>query len=153
MASNVAPLWNVTPLRTLKSQTVGLTWDHRSAILMLRDGGTWHSFRLPKASHTYDGAHGWNQILVGGAFEQVGARTRRQGAHDIGLVAVDAENDHTRRSIEFLRPRRDFNAGEFRHADVQDHQIRMVLLREPDRLQAVGGLGDHGNAGRFEQSA
>jgi hypothetical protein len=35
-------------------------WDHRSVILMLRDRGEWHSFRLPKAAHTYDGAHGWN---------------------------------------------------------------------------------------------
>lgn len=35
-------------------------WDHRSLLLMLRDGGRWHLFRLPKASHTYDGAHGWN---------------------------------------------------------------------------------------------
>lgn len=35
-------------------------WDHRSLILMLLDGGTWHSYRLPKATHTYDGAHGWN---------------------------------------------------------------------------------------------
>ena len=24
------------------------------------DGGTWHVFRLPKATHTYDRAHGWN---------------------------------------------------------------------------------------------
>jgi hypothetical protein len=35
-------------------------WDHRSVILMLLDGGKWSSYRLPKASHTYDGAHGWN---------------------------------------------------------------------------------------------
>ncbi|MBI5395547.1 MAG: hypothetical protein HZA91_09655 [Verrucomicrobia bacterium] len=35
-------------------------WDHRSLILMLLDGGRWHAFRLPKASHCYDGAHGWN---------------------------------------------------------------------------------------------
>lgn len=35
-------------------------WDHRSLILMLLDGGKWQSFRLPKASHSYDGAHGWN---------------------------------------------------------------------------------------------
>ncbi|MBN2132561.1 MAG: hypothetical protein JW741_23875, partial [Sedimentisphaerales bacterium] len=38
--------------------TIG--WDHRSLILMVRDGGLWHTYRLPKASHTYDGAHGWN---------------------------------------------------------------------------------------------
>ena len=27
---------------------------------MLLDGGEWSTFRLPKASHSYDGAHGWN---------------------------------------------------------------------------------------------
>ena len=35
-------------------------WDHRSLILMVLDKGAWHAFRLPKASHAYDGAHGWN---------------------------------------------------------------------------------------------
>ena len=35
-------------------------WDHKSLILMLLDGGKWMSFRLPKASNSYDGAHGWN---------------------------------------------------------------------------------------------
>lgn len=35
-------------------------WDAKSVILMLRDKGGWHEFRLPKASHSYDGAHGWN---------------------------------------------------------------------------------------------
>jgi hypothetical protein len=35
-------------------------WDSRSLILMLLDHGKWHSFRLPKPSHCYDGAHGWN---------------------------------------------------------------------------------------------
>ena len=35
-------------------------WDHRSLILMMLDDGEWHSYRLPKASHCYDGAHGWN---------------------------------------------------------------------------------------------
>lgn len=43
------PLWSVG-------------WDHRSLLLMLRDAKTaeWRAFRLPKASHSYDGAHGWN---------------------------------------------------------------------------------------------
>lgn len=35
-------------------------WDHRSLMLMMLDGGEWRRFRLPKASHSYDGAHGWN---------------------------------------------------------------------------------------------
>lgn len=38
--------------------TIG--WDHRSLVLMMLDQGQWHSFRLPKTSHCYDGAHGWN---------------------------------------------------------------------------------------------
>jgi hypothetical protein len=42
-----APLWSIG-------------WDHRSLILMLLDGRKWSAFRLPKASHCYDGAHGWN---------------------------------------------------------------------------------------------
>ena len=35
-------------------------WDFRSLILMVLHDGEWHSYRLPKASHAYDGAHGWN---------------------------------------------------------------------------------------------
>ena len=35
-------------------------WDYRSLILMLLEDGAWHAYRLPKGSHSYDGAHGWN---------------------------------------------------------------------------------------------
>ncbi|GAA4410744.1 hypothetical protein GCM10023187_35720 [Nibrella viscosa] len=36
-------------------------WDHKSVLLGVRNKQTgWHFFRLPKASHSYDGAHGWN---------------------------------------------------------------------------------------------
>ncbi len=36
-------------------------WDHKSVLLGVRDKASgWHFFRLPKASHSYDGAHGWN---------------------------------------------------------------------------------------------
>lgn len=35
-------------------------WDNKSLILGVRDAGKWSFYRLPKASHTYDGAHGWN---------------------------------------------------------------------------------------------
>lgn len=35
-------------------------WDHRSVLLGVRDHGKWAFYRLPKASHSYDGAHGWN---------------------------------------------------------------------------------------------
>jgi len=35
-------------------------WDARSLILALLEDGRWHYYRLPKGSHSYDGAHGWN---------------------------------------------------------------------------------------------
>lgn len=35
-------------------------WDHRSLILMCRQNDAWQAYRLPKTSHCYDGAHGWN---------------------------------------------------------------------------------------------
>jgi len=35
-------------------------FDYKSLLLGVRDKGNWSFFRLPKASHTYDGAHGWN---------------------------------------------------------------------------------------------
>ena len=39
--------------------TIG--WDYKSIILGVRDAKKgWSFYRLPKASHSYDGAHGWN---------------------------------------------------------------------------------------------
>jgi hypothetical protein len=36
-------------------------FDHKSVILGVRNPETgWNFYRLPKASHSYDGAHGWN---------------------------------------------------------------------------------------------
>ncbi|MDR1938963.1 MAG: hypothetical protein LBQ73_10780, partial [Tannerellaceae bacterium] len=35
-------------------------WDYKSVLLGVRDRGEWTFFRLPKASYSYDGAHGWN---------------------------------------------------------------------------------------------
>ncbi|MDR2495637.1 MAG: hypothetical protein LBD21_00695 [Tannerellaceae bacterium] len=36
-------------------------WDHKSILLAVREPQTgWAFYRLPKASHSYDGAHGWN---------------------------------------------------------------------------------------------
>ena len=38
-----------------------LGWDYKSVILAVREPKTgWHFYRLPKASNSYDGAHGWN---------------------------------------------------------------------------------------------
>jgi len=46
--------------RAEKDPVWAIGWDYRSLILMLLDKGQWHAYRLPKGSHSYDGAHGWN---------------------------------------------------------------------------------------------
>ncbi|MBM3825343.1 MAG: hypothetical protein FJ410_01270 [Verrucomicrobia bacterium] len=43
-----------------KDPVWSIGWDQRSLILMVMEDGKWTSYRLPKGSHTYDGAHGWN---------------------------------------------------------------------------------------------
>jgi hypothetical protein len=48
------------PANPEKDPVWSVGWDARSLILMLLEDGKWHSYRLPKSSHTYDGAHGWN---------------------------------------------------------------------------------------------
>ena len=45
-ANDASPLW-------------AIGWDRRSVILKLLDGGKWYTFRMPKASHTFDPKHGW----------------------------------------------------------------------------------------------
>lgn len=35
-------------------------WDHKSVLLGVRNPQGWDFYRLPKASHSYNGAHGWN---------------------------------------------------------------------------------------------
>ena len=35
-------------------------WDYKSLLVGVRDHGKWNFYRLPKASHSYDGAHGFN---------------------------------------------------------------------------------------------
>ena len=37
-----------------------LGWDYKSVLLGVRENGGWNFYRLPKASNSYDGAHGWN---------------------------------------------------------------------------------------------
>lgn len=44
-----------------KNPIWALGWDSKSVILTVTtDGNTWTDYRLPKGSHSYDGAHGWN---------------------------------------------------------------------------------------------
>lgn len=41
-------------------QIWAIGWNFKSLLVGVRDNGKWSFYRLPKASHSYDGAHGWN---------------------------------------------------------------------------------------------
>ncbi len=51
-----------------------LGWDAGSLILAVLHEGKWSYYRLPKSSHSYDGAHGWNTEWP---------RIREIGEHDL----------------------------------------------------------------------
>ncbi|MBC7757311.1 MAG: hypothetical protein H7069_00530 [Phormidesmis sp. FL-bin-119] len=42
-----------------KAPAWSMGWDRRSVILKLLDKGQWYTYRLPKATHTYDHRGGW----------------------------------------------------------------------------------------------
>jgi len=50
---------------------------------------------------------------------------------------VHAENDHARRSIELLRSGGDLDSVEFRHADIEDEQIRPMLFGQANGFETV----------------
>ncbi len=50
----------ITGNQTPNDPIWSIGWDNRSLILMCRQNGIWQAYRLPKTSHCYDGAHGWN---------------------------------------------------------------------------------------------
>ena len=66
---------------------------------------------------------------------------------------MHAEDDDRRWRLELLDARRDFDAVQFRHRDVEDEHVGQVLGAQPHRFRAICRFSDHGDAGRFEQPA
>ena len=58
--TEVTTLGGILGNQTDRDPIWSIGWDHRSLILMCRQNDTWQAYRLPKTSHCYDGAHGWN---------------------------------------------------------------------------------------------
>lgn len=90
--------------------TVG--WDHRSLLLGVRrpvggDASPWRFFRLPKSSHAYDGAHGWNTEWP---------RIRDVGARDLLMTMHGA----------FWRFPRDFGAGRLDGVRPRSNYLKVV---------------------------
>jgi hypothetical protein len=92
-------------------------WDHRSLILMVLDDGRWHAYRLPKATHSYDGAHGWNTEWP---------RIRDIGEDDLMMTMHGT----------FWRFPRDFSASQARGIEPRSTYLKVVgdFCRWEDRL-------------------
>lgn len=97
-------------------------WDHRSLLLGVRSaearqGSHWRFFRLPKSSHSYDGAHGWNTEWP---------RIRDIGEHDLLMTMHGA----------FWRFPRGFGVDGWRGVVPRSNYLKVVgdFCRWQDRL-------------------
>jgi hypothetical protein len=89
------------------------------------------------------------QELGTGVLEQEAAGAGLERAVHV-LVEVEGRDDHDRERVLDVRageqPRR-LDAVELGHAHVDQAYVGAQLARQRDRLAAVGGLGDHVDAG------
>jgi hypothetical protein len=117
-------------------------WDKRSLILMLRDGGQWHEYRLPKADYSYDGQHGWHtewprirQVVPAAGDQPPKLLANMHGGwfdFPVGFNAADASG---------LRP-----VGSYLKVtgDFTDYNGRIVFgCDDAARLHFLAGLGLH----------
>ncbi len=69
------------------------------------------------------------------------------------LVGMHAQDDDVRRTLRLLKARRHLEPIELRHSDVDNGDVRLVLLAQLYRLQAIGGFRhDRLIEGRFEKA-
>jgi hypothetical protein len=126
-------------------------WDKRSLILMLRDGGQWHEYRLPKADYSYDGHHGWHtewprirQVVPAAGDQPPKLLANMHGGwfdFPVGFSAADASG---------LRP-----VGSYLKVtgDFTDYNGRIVFgCDDAARLHFLAGLGLHRDMNLVGQS-
>lgn len=81
-----------------------LGWDHKSLLLGVRDARDgWSFYRLPKASRTYDGAHGWNTEWP--RIRDVGTNRKREYLMTMHGMFWRFPGTFTARSSAGIRPR------------------------------------------------
>ena len=98
---------------------------------------------LKNALPSLNSFHRVDQIVLGGVFQQICARTGLQGLQDIALVGMHAQK-HDRRMRQFRRNLpRCLDAVQSRHRDIHHHNIGSMLLGKRDRLAAISGIRDH----------
>ena len=59
-----------------------------------------------------------------------------------GVLIVRRDEDDVRRRVRLEHPPRDLEAGQPRHLDVEEHDVRLQAVDGRQRLDAVAGLAD-----------
>ena len=98
------------------------------------------------------GADAGDQLVDGGVLQQVAAGAGHDGVHHVVVVDGDGQHDDAgpRRDARHLARRLD--AGEPRHLQVHDDDVRRELADEAQRVAAVVGLSDDLEALFLEQA-
>ncbi|MFT4565845.1 MAG: hypothetical protein ACI9FN_000798 [Saprospiraceae bacterium] len=79
-------------------------WDHKSVLLGVRNAETeWDFYRLPKASHSYDGAHGWNTEWP--RIRDIGTAENRNYLMTMHGMFWDFPESFTAKNSKGIRPR------------------------------------------------
>ena len=85
-------------------------------------------------------AHGFDcldEIALGRIFQQVASRAGFQRAEDIPLVGMHTQNDDCRLGKLSADPLRRLDAAQFRHCDIENHNLGPCSKSVFDRLISV----------------
>jgi len=90
-----------------------------------------------------NGADRADEVGLRGIFQDVSARAGFQGAKDVALVGVHAEDHHI--GMRFLSDDLpgSFNSIQLRHADVENHDIGVMPGNKLDGLPSILSFGRH----------
>jgi len=94
-----------------------------------------------------DGVHGGDQLVRAGSLEQEPGGAGAQAGEDVVVIFEGGQDQHLGSGHRGGQPLGGGDAVQARHAHVHQHDIRAEAAGGVDRLEAVGGLADDGDAG------
>jgi hypothetical protein len=97
--------------------------------------------------------NGWHQILVGCAFHQIGTDAHLYSADNIRLLLVRAQKNDAWLLSEAAQASHGLEAIQFRHLDIEDESVRVMLDAKMYGLEAIGGLCHDRETGDLKQPA
>jgi hypothetical protein len=88
-----------------------------------------------------------------GVLQQVADRARVERRGDAHVVRERGEHEHRRTHAQAGDPARRLDAVDARHLEVHEHDVRLAVEGQVDRLLAVGGHADHLDVGHAGEQA